>query len=79
MENMDKGLTVPKWVLIVCLKIQQMPQNLFAQFVCPSPKVLDFNEERLYWGSIVRVIDDFESSWDPRTKSFNCNWCLQTK
>ena len=39
MENMDKGLTVPKWVLIVCLKIQQMPQNLFAQFVCPSTKV----------------------------------------
>jgi hypothetical protein len=38
MENMDKGLTVPKWLLIVQPKIPQMPQNLFAQFVCPSQK-----------------------------------------
>ena len=54
MENMDKGLTVPKWVLIVQPKIPQMPQNLSAQFVCPSPKVLDFNEKRLHWASVVR-------------------------
>ena len=51
MENMDKGLTVPKRVLIVRPK---MPQNLSAQFVCPSPKVLDFNEKRLHWASVVR-------------------------
>ena len=31
MENMDKGLTVPKWVQIVRPKIPQMPQNLSAQ------------------------------------------------
>ena len=31
----------------------QMPQNLFAQFVCPSPKVLDFNEKRLHWTFVV--------------------------
>ena len=54
MENMDKGLTVPKWVLIVWPKIPQMSQNLFTQFVCPSPKVLDFNEKRLDWASVVR-------------------------
>jgi hypothetical protein len=42
MENMDKGLTVPKWVLINCLKIPQMPQNISAQILCPSPKVWDF-------------------------------------
>ena len=48
------GLTVPKWVLIVWPKIPPMPQNLSAQFVCPSPKVLDFNEKRLHWASIVR-------------------------
>ena len=29
MENMDKGLTVPKWVLMG-LKIPQMTQNLSA-------------------------------------------------
>ena len=48
MENMDKGLTVQKWVLIIWPKILQMPQNLFAQIVCPSPKVLDFNEKRVH-------------------------------
>ena len=53
MENMDKGLTVPKWVLIVQPKIPQMPQNLSAQFVCPSPKFLDFKEKRIHWASIV--------------------------
>ena len=30
------------------------PQNLSAQFVCPSPKVQDFNEKRLHWASVVR-------------------------
>ena len=44
MENMDKGLTKQKWVLIVWPKIPQMPQNLSAQIVCPSPKVLDFKD-----------------------------------
>ena len=36
MENMDEGLTVPKWVLINQLKIHQMPQNLSVQIVCPN-------------------------------------------
>ena len=54
MKNMDKGLTVTKWVLIVLLKIPQMPENLSAQFVCPSPNVLDFNGKRLHWVSVVR-------------------------
>jgi hypothetical protein len=40
MENMDRELTVPKWVLIVRPKIPQMPQNISAQNVCPSPKVV---------------------------------------
>ena len=54
MENMDKGLTLSKWELIVWPKIPQMPQNLSAKFECPSPKVLDFNEKRLQWTSVVR-------------------------
>ena len=33
MENMEKGLHVPKWVLISWPKISQMPQNLSAQIV----------------------------------------------
>jgi hypothetical protein len=56
MENTDKGLNVPKWVVIVQPKIPQMLQNLSAQFVCPSPKVLDFNEKMLHWVSVVLVL-----------------------
>ena len=59
MENMDNGLTVPKWVLIVWPKIPQMPQSLFAQFVCLSPKNLDFNEKRLHWASVVREVKEY--------------------
>ena len=52
MEKMDKGLTIPKWVLINWPKI---PQNLSAQIVSSSPKVWDFNEKRLQWAFVVRV------------------------
>jgi hypothetical protein len=55
MENMDKGLTLTKWVLIVQPKIPKMPQNLSAQFVYPKRKVLDFNEKRLHLASVVRA------------------------
>ena len=27
-------------------------------FICPSPKVLDFNEKRLHWASVVRALGD---------------------
>ena len=54
MQNMEKGLTVPKWTLINWLEVPQMPQNLSAQMVCPSPKARDFDEKRLYWVSVVR-------------------------
>ena len=54
MENMDKGLTVPKWVLINQPKIPQMSQNLSVQIVCVSPKIWNFDEKRLHWASVVR-------------------------
>ena len=38
---------ITKWVLIVRPKILKIPQNVSAQFVCLSPKVLDFNEKKL--------------------------------
>jgi hypothetical protein len=47
MENMDKGLTVPKWVLINWPKVPQMPQNLSAQIVYP-----------IHWASVVRDLSD---------------------
>ena len=71
---MDKGLTVPKWVLIVWPKIPQMPQNLFAQFVCPSPKVLDFNGKRLHWASVVRA-QCYAAMKETREK---CNFSKET-
>ena len=52
---MDKGLTVPKWVLRNWLKI---PQSLSAQIACPSTKVWDLDEKRLHWESLVRGIGD---------------------
>ena len=68
MENIDKGLTVPKWVRILWPKIPHMQQNLSAKFVCSSPKVLDFNEKRLHWVSVVRGSlaaenDDYLEYW----------------
>ena len=59
MENMEKGLTVPKWVLINWPKIPQMLQNLSVPIVCPSPKVWDFDEKRLHWASVVRATDHY--------------------
>ena len=54
MKNMDKELTVPKWLLINRPKIPQMPQNSSAQIFCPSPEVWNFDEKRLHWASVVR-------------------------
>ena len=55
MENMVKESTTPKWVLIVWPKLPLTPQNLSSLFVCPSPKILDFNEKRLIH-SVTRLI-----------------------
>ena len=32
-----------------------MPQNLSGQIVCPNPKILDFDEKRRHFLSVVRV------------------------
>ena len=66
MENMNKGLTVPKWVQIVWLKFLQMPQNLSAQFLCPILKDLDFNEKRLDWTSVVRELNQTQTKMWPQ-------------
>ena len=58
MENMDKELTVPKWVLIVQPKIPQMPQNLSANLSAQAQK---FNEKKASLGvgvGRVRASDD---------------------
>ena len=63
-ENMNKWLTVPKWVLIKRSKLPQMPQNLSAQIVCSSPKVWVF-DEKSHWASVVRGSSD-SSHYVPR-------------
>ena len=50
---MDKGLTVPKWVLINQPKTTQMLQNLSAQIVGPRPKVWNFDEKKSHWVPVV--------------------------
>ena len=40
-KNMDKRLTVPKWLLINWPKIPQLHQKLSVQMVSPSPKDWD--------------------------------------
>ena len=51
-EIEDKGLSIQK----MSADKSQMPKNLFAQIVCPSPKVWYFNEKRsLHWASVVSV------------------------
>ena len=57
MENIDKELTVPKWVLLNGSKIPKMPQNVSTSIVCPIPKVWYFDEKRLHLASIVRAVD----------------------
>jgi hypothetical protein len=34
-------------------KLAENTQNA-SKFVCPSPKVWDFDEKGLYWASVVR-------------------------
>ena len=57
-ENMDKGLTVPKWML----KNQPKKTPKCPKIYHPSPKVWDFNEKRLHWASVVRVTYENEVS-----------------
>ena len=42
MKNMDKGLAIPKWMLMNMPKIPQMPQNLSAQIYLPKSKSVGF-------------------------------------
>ena len=55
---------MPQWNEIIaaggmnsCLFLSRImePDSYEKQFVCPSPKVWDFNEKRLQWASVVHV------------------------
>ena len=47
MENMVKGVTLPKLVL------KKLAANA-SQIICPSTKVWDLYEKKLHWASVVR-------------------------
>ena len=51
---LEKGLTVPKWMLINWPKISQCPK-----IYLPKPKVWDFNEKRLHWASVFRALNTY--------------------
>ena len=54
MEIMDKGLTVPKWGLIVVRsKIPQIPQNLFGRSSQLAQKFGISLRKKLHWASVV--------------------------
>ena len=73
MKKIDKGLTTPTLVLINCPKISQMPQNFSVQIVCPSPKVLGFDEKRLHWASEVHVCEHHLQAICEKVLSSRCS------
>ena len=53
---MGKGLTVPKWVLMIWPK--KTGEYIFP--IClPQPKGLNFIDIRLHWAFVVRVLIQF--------------------
>ena len=55
MENMDKGLTVPKWVLINRPKMPQMPQNVSTQMFAQAQKFGISMKKGFIGASVVRA------------------------
>ena len=52
MENMDKELTIPIWVLIIRRKIPQMPQK-FQPEISGQAQNFEIFEKRSLWVSVV--------------------------
>ena len=57
-ENMDKGLTVPNWVLIVWPKNTPNVLKIVCQICLPKPQSLEFSKNSSLWVSVVRVTED---------------------
>ena len=53
---MDKGLTVPKWVLLVWPKIPPNAPEFICPIACLRQKDVDFNEKMFHWVSVVRAL-----------------------
>ena len=65
MENVDKGLKVPEWLLIVQPKIPQSAPKFICPICLPKPKSLRFQWrwKKLHWASIVRVVQCLRSRY----------------
>ena len=64
MENMDKGITVPKWVLILRPKIPGLPQKFRPIFSAQGKKFRIFETKKTsLWISIVRGISYCTSAY----------------
>ena len=69
--------------------IPQMPQKFSAQIVCPIKKVLDFDEKRLHWTSVVRALPVWSVVYQIMSSSlnqthwffrlFSCNFAWKAK
>ena len=55
---MDKGLTTKMGADSLAENTPNAPK-----FICPSPKVWDFDEKRLHWASVIRGINDSTFVW----------------
>ena len=51
---MDKGPTVPKWVLIIWPKIPKNNPEFICPICLPKPKSSGFQLKRLHWTFVVR-------------------------
>ena len=71
---MDKGLNVPRWVLIVWSKI---PLNA-SEFICPSPKVLDLNEKKFSLGvrslctQVIKMKSKYSHELSVKLSNYGC-------
>ena len=71
---MDKERTVPKWVLMGADSYIFKPNA--PEFVCPPPKVLDFNKKRLHWVSVVH--EQCNKAWKSKTKACIHSFCRKS-
>ena len=55
MENMNKGLKVPKWVLIKGRKNPNCPKIYVPKLSAQAQKFGISMKKRLHWASVVRV------------------------
>ena len=62
MENMGKGPCIGTHCTKMGADSSAENTPKASKYICPSPKVLDFNEKRPHWASIVSAFDGQQQS-----------------